>query len=131
MGGHLDGSCLLHYSTAHLHNLDTNRSPRHLCHPTGYSLDHHHHTSADCLLNSIRYLDSSNYFFDVQSLVAVDLCGSNQLAAVSMKDPLAGFFLIFDRWATATPKSRCLLGSEADPVLPDCRGPVYWYLIHL
>ena len=123
MGGHLDGSCLLHYSTAHLHNLDTNRSPLRLCHPTGYSLDHHPHSSGDYLFNSIRYLDSSDYFFVVQSFVEVVLCGSNQLAAVSMKDLLDGSFPIFDRWATATPKSRYLLGFEVGPIYPDCPGP--------
>ena len=64
-------------------------------------------------------------------MVAVVPYGRNQLAGVFIEDLLDGSFPIFGRWATAAgPRSRYHLGSEADPVSPECPAPAYWDLIH-
>ena len=64
-------------------------------------------------------------------MVAVVSYGRNQLAAFFIGDLLCGSFPIFGRWATAADlRSRYLLGSEADPVYPDCPDPACWGLIH-
>ena len=61
--------------------------------------------------------------------MAVALVGRNQLAAFFIEVLLDGSSPIFDRWAAA-PRSRFLLGSEADPIYPDCPAPTDWDLIH-